>query len=232
MNIQRRQSGFIGFVAGMTVIIGGANPAAAQWGMGMGWGMFGVGPSPSTQLLNQHALTRAAAGGSRGPSRSPLSGNSNSYSNRLRDNGFVSHYDVARRAAPSYRSTPTAARSNAGRSQGRSAAADRPAATVTPLVSFFDASMRLIWPTESPITGDLQAKRDVSDQASRAVLTQTKQHGAASMVSVTEARERLLDYGRPALREIRAHATPPIADAFHNFLLSLYDSLAAAAPSL
>lgn len=109
MNIQRRQSGFIGFVAGMTVIIGGANPAAAQWGMGMGWGMFGVGPSPSTQLLNQHALTRAAAGGSRGPSRSPLSGNSNSYSNRLRDNGFVSHYDVARRAAPSYRSTPTAA---------------------------------------------------------------------------------------------------------------------------
>ena len=46
---------------------------------------------------------------------------------------------------------------------------------------------------------------------------------------VTTARERLLDYGRPALREISANATPRIADSFHIFMLSLYESLAQAA---
>jgi hypothetical protein len=232
MNIQRRLCDFIRLMAAMTVTLGVASPAAAQWGMGMGWGMFGVGPSPSTQLLNQHAVTRAAAGGSRAPSRSPLSGNSNSYVNRVRDNGFVSHYDVARRAAPSYRSTSAAARSSAGRSQGGSVASNTPAASVTPLASFFDASLRLIWPNESPVDGELQGKRDVSDDAGRAVLMETKQHGPASLASVTDARQKLLDYGRPALREIRARATPAIADSFHGFLLSLYDSLAAAGPSL
>ncbi len=230
MKIQKRPSGFIGFVAAMMVTIGGASPAAAQWGIGMGYGIFGgVGPSPLTQLLNQHALTRAA-GGSRGPSRTPYSGNSNSYLNRVRDNGFVSHYDVARRAAPSYRSTPSAPRSLANRPESRSpAAAEKAAPPITPLASFFDSAMNLIWPSESPVDGDLRAKRDVSDHASRAVLDESKQQGAASLASVTDARQKLIDYGKPALQEIRARGTPPIADAFHNFLLSLYDSLAAAA---
>ena len=38
----------------------------------------------------------------------------------------------------------------------------------------------------------------------------------------------LIDYGQPALQEIRTQATPAIADTFHRFLLSLYDSLAQA----
>jgi len=55
-------------------------------------------------------------------------------------------------------------------------------------------------------------------------------HGeAASLSTVTQARQKLLDYGRPALKEIRQSATPRIADTFHLFLLSLYESLAQAA---
>jgi hypothetical protein len=75
----------------------------------------------------------------------------------------------------------------------------------------------------------LRAKRDLSDQASLVVLEEIKQHPAASITTVTEARQRLLDYGRPALQAIRAESTPRIADVFHSFLLSLYESLAQAA---
>jgi hypothetical protein len=100
---------------------------------------------------------------------------------------------------------------------------------VIPLFSFFDAAQKLVWPSESPITGDLKEKRDISDQASLVVLEETKQHGVASIATVTGARQKLLDYGRPALQEVRASATPRVADTFHLFLLSLYESLAQAA---
>ena len=46
---------------------------------------------------------------------------------------------------------------------------------------------------------------------------------------MTFAREKLLVYGQPALQVIRSTTTPRIAENFHNFLLSLYDSLAQAA---
>jgi len=48
------------------------------------------------------------------------------------------------------------------------------------------------------------------------------------MASVTDARNKLLEYGRPALAYTRAHDTPRISDSFHMFLLSLYESLAQA----
>jgi hypothetical protein len=56
-------------------------------------------------------------------------------------------------------------------------------------------------------------------------LKEKQQQGVASITSATEARQKLLDYGRPALQQLRAVATTPIADSFHRFLLSLYDSL-------
>ena len=77
--------------------------------------------------------------------------------------------------------------------------------------------------------GEFLGKREASDQASLVVLKETKQHGVASITSATEARQKLVEYGRPALKQLRAAATPPIADSFHRFLLSLYDSLEAAA---
>ncbi len=46
---------------------------------------------------------------------------------------------------------------------------------------------------------------------------------------MTDARSKLVDYGRPALEYIRDNSTPRIADTFHLFLLSLYDSLGQAA---
>ena len=90
-------------VFGLIVLGPLASPAQAQWGdMGMGWGWGGFGmrnvPSP-TDFVNQHALTRAAQGMQAPRSHNPYANNPNSYFNRIRDNGLVSHYD-ARHAAP------------------------------------------------------------------------------------------------------------------------------------
>jgi hypothetical protein len=220
----------------MAVLVATPSPARAQYGMGygmgMGWGWgigMGVGPSPSTQLLNDLTVARAAAGRQGPRSNNVYAGNPNAYYNRIRDNGFVSHYDVRRRRPPSYQPGRTASLANGGRAESSPAQPPAPSAAVRPLGDFFDASLRLVWPHESPSDGEHKEKRDLSDQASLAVLKETKQQGAASITSAADARQRLVDYGRPALRQLREAATPPIADSFHRFLLSLYDSLEAAA---
>jgi hypothetical protein len=224
-----RWPGLLPILLGFTVL--GLHPgqARAQWGMGYGWGWGELGfryvPSP-TDFLNQQALTR---GRQERPSHSPYANNPNAYFNRIRDNGFVSHYDVARRRAPAYQPVRTTAYVPPTRVEPQPAAATAASRPVTPLASFFNAAQELVWPSESPTNGDLKEKRDRADQAGLAVLEETRRQVPASVSSVTRARQKLIDYGQPALQEVRAQATPPIADSFHNFLLSLYDSLAQAA---
>ena len=58
------------------------------------------------------------------------------------------------------------------------------------------------------------------------VLAETKKNGVASVATVTDARQKLLDYGRPGLQYVRAHENPRVSDTYHMFLLSLYESLA------
>ncbi len=223
----------LAFFVGMIVLAADARTARAQYGMGMGWGWGGFGPMPSasTTLLNDHAVARTGAAAARMPGRShsPYGNNPNAYFNRIRDNGFVSHTDARRRRASSYGSDRTGSLDTSGRAEAQPQATAAPTRPVVPLVQFFDASLRVAWPQDSPIGGELKEKRDSSDQASLAVLNETKQHGMVSITRVTEARYRLVEYGRLALRELRAQATPPIVDAFHQFLLSLYDSLAESA---
>ena len=55
---------------------------------------------------------------------------------------------------------------------------------------------------------DLKPKRDISDQACLVVLELVEKHGSAPITTVTDARQRLLDYGQPALRVIRSLSTP------------------------
>jgi hypothetical protein len=228
----KRSHGLLTFLVGSGVLGLHPNHARAQWGMGYGWGWGGLNfyqPSSPTNFLNQQVLNRAAAIRQPQASHSPYANNPNSYFNRVRDNGFVSHYDVRRRRPPSYQAGPTASLGYAGRREAPAAAAPAAPEPIPPLASFFDAALRLVWPSESPIGGELRGKRDLSDQASLAVLEETRRPSGASIASVTHARQQLLDYGRPALQEIRAQSTPAIADTFHRFLLSLYDSLAQAA---
>jgi hypothetical protein len=227
-------SGVLILVVGTLMSGFGSSPALAQYGYGFGWGGFGgfnYVASP-TDFLNQQAAIRAGRG-IQGPTNNRPYGNSpNAYFNRVRDNGFVPSYDVGRRRVASTRQQPPPSLGNTARPEPQPSPAPSAAKAVLPLVSFFDASLRLVWPAESPVTGDLKEKRDVSDQACLVVLQETKRQPTASITSVTDARQKLLDYGRPALQEIRNEATPRIAEMFHSFLLSLYDSLAqAASPS-
>jgi hypothetical protein len=210
--------------------------AARAQDMGVGWFMpWNNVPSP-TNFINDWALQNAARGGRRPPSNNVYANNPNSYINRVRDNGFVTQYD-ARGRSPGRRRPASSASNSTSLGQAPPAAA-RPAAEAAPqpapsraapsLASFFDAAGRLVWPSDAPVAGELQAKRDVSDQAVSAVRREVDAQGWAPIALAAEARQKLLDYGRPALQEIREESSPRIAEAFHGFLMALYDSIAAA----
>jgi hypothetical protein len=97
-----------------------------------------------------------------------------------------------------------------------------------PLASFYKADGQIEWPGEAPSADGLKQKRDEFDKASKTALDEVKKTGVASIATVSEARQKLLDYGRPALQYAKAHETPRVADTFHLFLMSLYESLAQA----
>ena len=202
----------------------GAGPVRIRLGM---MGGFNYVPSP-TDFINSHALIQAGRGQQPRASFQPYANNPNSSHNRLRDNGFVPSYEVARRRPAASRPQPVRspantaqvapARRGGGGGQGRRA----PAEFLRRL-----AAARLA--ERIARRGRPEGEARQSDQASLAVLQETRSRPAATIATVTEAREKLLDYGRPALQEIRRVATTAIADRFHNFMLSLYDSLAQAA---
>jgi hypothetical protein len=227
--LSARSASLLALALGIINLGSTSQQAHAQWGgYGGFFGGFNYVPSP-TNLINQHSMIRAGRG-MQGPTNNRPYGNSpNAYFNRVRDNGFVPSYDVGRRPVASSRPQQARSLGNTAKAQAQPAPVAAAAKTVLPLVSFFDASMRLIWPAESPVAGDLKEKRDVSDQACLVVLEETKRQPTASIATVADARQKLLDYGRPALQEIRTESTPQIAEMFHSFLLSLYDSLAQAA---
>jgi len=207
----------------------GTGRAEAQWGgggLGFGfWGgnLFGNVPQPVT-FDNQVALARMNH--VRGPIQNNVYASApNAYYNHLRDNGFVDRYYPDRRDPAYY---GYASRSRPQRTTPTSATAG-PAHPIIPLASFFNDKSQLIWTSDAPTGVDLKEKRDVVDRACLVVLDELKKNGVAAIASVTEARQKLLDYGRPALKYVREHETPRVADSFHVFLLSLYDSLAQAA---
>lgn len=82
---------------------------------------------------------------------------------------------------------------------------------IVPITGSFNRDEVLVWPTDSPISGDLGPKRVTSDKASRAVLQEFNRQGLAQIATATDARQKLLDYGRPAPKYIRGHGFEPLA---------------------
>jgi hypothetical protein len=224
----KRGNVLLSVVLAVVASVFGAGRAQAQWGGGLGFGFYGGGlipqvPQPGA-FLNSVAL--AQMNHVRGPMQNNIyAGNPNSYLNRVRDNGFVDRYYPDRRepAYYGYSSRPPAQRTTP------TSGAAAPTRPLVPLPSFYNAQNQLIWPGDAPTAGDLKEKRDAFDKSCLVVLGEIKQNGVASIASVTESRQKLLDYGRPALKYVREHETARVADSFHIFLRSLYDSLAQAA---
>ncbi len=216
-----------------------AGRARAQFGYGFGFGFNTPGTiygAQTTGMLNSWALQNGAKA-TMGPVQDNVyANNPNAYINHLHDDGYLDKYDVGTRrdieasigrysdGPPSY--YRTASRPAPAPAQPAPA---QPTAPVVPLSSFFDRYQKLIWPGGSPDFGDLAAKRTAADLACLGVLNDYNLRGLAQVGNVTEARSKLVEYGRPALQYIRDNSTARVADTFHLFLLSLYESLAQAA---
>lgn len=228
-------SPYLGWSFGLAlVLLGGLGNGEAQAQFGIGYGGIGFGfgfqPSPSTTYLNERALVgqRMAQSNNSTPLRAPQPSGPRGF-----DPTFFQTYDVTTRRAmedqvarrPS-RSLPPLAVATPAPSQPSPPVAVRAAVA---LASFFNQYEELVWPADSPRDDDLLPKRNTSDEASLAVLREQKSQGYATMGNVTVARQKLLAYGRPALARMRERTTTQLSDAFHQFLLSLYDSLQAAA---
>jgi hypothetical protein len=204
--------------------------AEAQFG-GFGGGGFGFGfgfnnvPQPGT-FINSKALIDAGRN-THVPSRDVYANNPNSYINHIRDNGFVEHYDVYRHDSSYNRYSPPSAPPAGPRTTPTAMTAPQPMPSL-PLASFYNAEGHIVWPADAPTAGELNEKRSAFDQASQAVIAESKKTGVASIATVTDARQKLLEYGRPGLQYVRTHETARVADTYHLFLLSLYESLAQA----
>ena len=221
---------------GLAALVTGlaAGRAEAQWGMGMGGmgiGFWGGGLMPYVQqpgnFVNQVAIARMGHVG--GPTRNNVYLNRpDAYYNRVRDNGFVDRYYPDRRD-PAYYGRPAEPRLPRPSPTPAPATTTPTARPLVPIDSFFNDRRQLVWPGDAPMTDDLKAKRDAVDKACLAVKEEVEKNGVASVATVSEARQDLLAYGRPALKYVRSHETPRVADGFHIFLRALYDSLAQAA---
>ena len=223
----------------VTIIMGlCTGQSHADFGFGIGFG-FQNNAYQDTQFVNSWSLQNAAAAAANRPQAltAPRF--------QSRDEGFIERYDLTTREAMVNRiarnpgremSTVNPAGVRTAAPTPRATQAPRPAPALAPeprpvvlLANFFDGERRLIWPTVAPITGDMGKKQETADRAILAVLNQYDLQGLAHLTNVTEARERLLDYGRPALDYVRNQTTPAMADSFHVFLLSLYSNLGLAA---
>ena len=220
-----------------------AGRAEAQYGGYGGFGGYGFGfgynqnAYTDVNYLNSRSLVNAASAAANRPQ--PLQ----APQFQSRDDGFFDKYDLASREsmisrvardpgremgtadpsgvlamAPSPRPSP--------RSQAQ--APPGPPNTVN-LANYFNKDHQLVWPSASPITGDFGKKQEAADLAALAVMNEYDAKGLAQLSTVTDARQKLLEYGRPALQYVREQSTPALADAFHVFLLSLYGNLGNAA---
>lgn len=212
---------------GAAVLLGWLAPTPAPAQIGYGWWFGGYQTPASVTSLNDRAMARTQAALAARPQALRAPGRSG------RDTTFFERYDfetrrgmearVSRRASRPSPPAPTAP------APAPVAADPTPRRHVVALATLFNAQDEVLWPPAAPVEGSLQAKRTTSDAASLSVLKETRSRGVAKVASVAEARVRLLDYGRPALELVRGGGNVETEEAFHAFLLSLYDSLGAAA---
>lgn len=210
-------------LVGLVVALSGGQ-AHAQFGFGIGFGLGYRTPAVVESIYSRSNISESAAYASRkenltAPARAP------------RDTTFFERYDpttlqamenrVARNPRNYLGTTPPPTTVAA-------VVAQPVQAVVQAITGFFNEYQQVVWPSDAPTEGDLLARRVVSDDASRNVLKEFDADRMAKIATVTDARNKLLDYGRPALQYARAN-TPTAADSFHAFLLSLYDAIGRAA---
>jgi hypothetical protein len=213
----------------IVVLSASASPSQAQFEYGFGIGF--ENPQIYTNFVNTWSLQNAAAAAANRPQ------NLTAPRHLPPDiSGFMQRYDVATREAIVNRVARNPSRemgivnptSPSPRPTPPPEAEPQPTPVVL-LANYFDRDRRLVWPIDAPVTAGMGEKRRLADQAILAVLNQYELEGLAQLSTVTDAREKLLDYGRPALDFARNQTSPAVADLFHAFLLTLYANVGLAA---
>ena len=221
------------------LLIAAPKQASAQFGWGAGMFMGGrVVPSPVDQVNQMSQIAASAAFASRPTNHSPYSGNPNAYMNIGRQMRFSQpellepRFSAASRRPMSDQYASGRTRTNTLALASNTTAANPGTTTPAPpldLVAqvsrFFNAQDEIVWPSDSPTEGDLGERRELSDKASRTVLNEVRSRGTAEISTAADARAKLIDYGRPALQLLRTESSAAIADSFHSFLLSLYETI-------
>lgn len=209
--------------------LAGGRAEAQFWGP-WGGGFFGPQYSPTAQYLNQRSLVQAQAAYANAPG--PLV-NPHAQTSSGRDYDYYEKYDVATRHRIEQRvlrsPPPMPARSPGEGGTAKAAAPATPPVPAVPALASYFLKDKLQWPADAPASGELALKRTECDDAVTRVLKESRAQGFATIASANDARTKLLEYGRPALKQVRAQSSRGVADAFNNFLLSLYDSIGHAA---
>ena len=222
---------------------GRAEAQYGDFGYGFGWGggFYNQNANSDVNYLNQRSQINAEAAAANRPQALTAPWHES------RDESIYDKYDLATREAMINRIArdparelgtadpsgvlPRSSRPNSPAPSSSSTTAPPPLPTGVHLANYFNKDHQLLWPSVSPISGDFGKKQATADLAVLAVLNEYDLKGLANVSTVVDARQKLLDYGRPALQEVRERSTPALADSFHVFLLSLYGNLGNAATS-
>lgn len=223
-----------GFLGALLLLICSSGQAEAQFGFGgfgggFGWGFPHPYTPPSVSAINQRANVRSGMD-QEALNRTSL-GTPDRFAYRREAVSMQQRFDVnsmrgtnEARAGRGTRSP--GAPGNAGGGSAPQGAVARPSLEIT---SFVNTQDQLVWPSDAPVSGDLIGRRDEADEAIHGVVEEYRAMNFAQINTVASAREALIGYGQPALQYLRENSTARVADSFHLFLLSLYDSLAQAA---
>ncbi|APW61283.1 hypothetical protein [Paludisphaera borealis] len=77
-----------------------------------------------------------------------------------------------------------------------------------PKSQVFSPDGKVIWPSGAPATGELGKERDAAEAAILTVVKEFASTRRATIASVSEAKERLYAYGKPALRDLNRESRP------------------------
>jgi hypothetical protein len=210
-------------VAGLASSLAGGRADAQFFGVpGFGFG-FNTAPPPSVMYLNQRSLL---AGQAAAASRPTGLVNPHAMASSGRDVDYYDRYDPATRRRIEQRVLRQPSPGEVAPQPRKPATPPPPSA---PALSSYFLKDALQWPADAPASGEFALKRTEASDAVARVLHEVGAQGHATIASATDARTRLLDYGRPALKYVREQSSHSIAESFNSFLMSLYDSIGQAA---
>ena len=208
--------------------------ARAQYGYGYGYGFGGFlngGGAASDRAmhsyLNQQSLLQGQAALSKGEAQG-YQGAGNPYFTQARDTS-VGRNDVSTRRDSIYGGGSIYGGESTRRLANGPGDAAEPRPTQLPLESFFSPEGELVWSESAPDSGPYGSLQGEASTSASEVYRESKTQGYSPVAVVTDARAKLVAYGRPALAELRRTASRDNADRFHQFLMTLYDALGRAA---